>query len=127
MDTSQSMTDMKTDTAWFEESDGQLAIDVYQTETMLILKAPIAGVAKEDLEVAVTDEVVTIKGRRHDENSVRQEQYFMQECFWGSFTRSYVLPVAVDADQAQASLKDGILTIMIPKLQESKTRMIQVQ
>ena len=123
----ESSKDVIPDGEWFEDNDGQLAIDAYQTEDVVILKAPIAGVTKEELEVAVTDEVVNIKGQRHDTNAVSRESYFVQECFWGNFSRSYVLPVAVEADLAQASLKDGVLTITIPKLEKSKTRLIQVQ
>lgn len=113
--------------AWPEEYEGQLAIDAYQTEDEVVIKAPIAGVRREDLDITITDEVVTVKGERHEEGEVRRENFFAQECYWGAFARSYVLPVAVDADKATATLKDGILTIMIPKLEKSKTRQIQVQ
>lgn len=119
--------DQSTQADWFEESDGQVALDVYQTDEAVIIKAPIAGVAKEDLEVSVTDEVVTIKGTRRDLVAPGRDAYFLQECYWGSFVRSYVLPVAVDADGAQALLKDGLLTISIPKLEKTKARVIQVQ
>lgn len=112
---------------WFDDSDGQVAIDSYQTDEAVVIKAPLAGVAKEELEVSVTDEVVTIRGMRRDESAPSREAYFLQECYWGSFVRSYVLPVAVNADQAQASLKDGLLTIVIPKLEKTKARVIQVQ
>ncbi len=119
--------DLAQDSDWLEDNEGQLAIDVYQTEEAVILKTPIAGVRKEDLEVAVTDEVVTIKGSRSDETAMSRDAYFIQECYWGNFVRSYVLPVAVDADRAQAVLKDGMLTITIPKLERSKTRQVQIQ
>ncbi len=112
---------------WFEDMEGQLALDAYQTEDAVIIKAPIAGVNKEDLEIAVTDEVVTIKGTRQDVTAANRDGYFVQECYWGNFVRSYVLPVSVDADRAQAALQNGMLTITIPKLEKSKTRMIQVQ
>lgn len=115
------------DGEWFDEADGQLALDVFQTDDTVILKAPIAGVMKDDLEVSVTDEVVTIKGSRHEDVPVNREGYFLQECYWGSFGRSYVLPVAVDADRAQAALKDGMLTITIPKLEKTKARLIAIQ
>lgn len=119
--------DVNTQSDWFEDSDGQVALDVYQTDEAIIIKAPIAGVAKEDLEVSVTDEVVTIKGTRNDSATTSRDAYFLQECYWGGFVRSYVLPVAVDADLAQALLKDGLLTITIPKLEKTKARIIQVQ
>ena len=109
-----------------DDYEGQLAIDVYQTDDDIILKAPIAGVQPEDLEVAVTDDTVTVKGERHDEQAQSRDSYFCQECYWGSFSRSYILPVAVDADKAEASLKNGVLTIRIPKLEKSRARSITV-
>ena len=111
---------------WFEDTEGQLAIDAYQTDEVLIIKAPIAGVKDADLEVSITDAVVTLKGVRHDPTAPTRDAYFVQECYWGSFVRSYVLPIAIDADQAQAVLKDGMLTITIPKLERSKPRLIPI-
>lgn len=109
-----------------DDYEGQLAIDAYQTDDDIIIKAPIAGVQASDLEVSVTDEMVTIKGERHDESAQSRDNYFCQECYWGSFSRSYVFPVAVDADKSEAKLKDGLLTIRVPKLEKSRARSIQV-
>ena len=112
---------------WLEEYEGQLAIDAYQTTDNVIIKAPIAGVSPEDLEISITDEVVSVKGERKDEGVVDKDSYFCQECYWGSFSRSYILPVAVDASKADASLKNGILTISIPKQEKTKTRVLKVK
>lgn len=112
---------------WMEEVEGQLAIDVYQTPDHLILKAPIAGVRQEDLDVSITEEQVTIRGERHDRHEHEVEGYLLQECYWGSFSRTFPLPVAVVADQAQARLIDGVLTISIPKAASSKARTVTVQ
>ena len=114
------------DEGWLEEYEGQLAIDAYQTNEYVIVKAPIAGVKPQDLEISITDEVVTVRGQRHQDVDSTQADYFCQECYWGSFSRSYVLPIQVDADKAQASLKDGILTITIPKQEKAKTRILKV-
>ena len=111
---------------WFEEYEGQLAIDAHQTPDAVVVKAPIAGVKPQDLEISVTDEILSVKGHRSQENAVEQADYFCQECYWGAFSRTYVLPVPVDADKAQANLKDGILTITIPKQEKSKTRVIKI-
>lgn len=119
------MAEEKTD--WLEEYEGELAIDVYQTDEAIVIKAPIAGVKAEDLEISITDEVVNIKGERKEEGKVKKEDYLTQECFWGPFSRSYVLPLAVVSDKAQASLKDGILTITIPKLSASKTKVLKIK
>jgi HSP20 family protein len=116
---------------WLEEEtedyEGQLAIDVYQTEDDVIVKAPMAGVKPENLDVSITDEVLTIKGSRSQEKEINKENYFAQECYWGSFSRSYLLPVAIDPDSAQAHLKNGILTVTIPKQSKTKTRAIKVK
>lgn len=112
---------------WMEEYEGQLAIDVYQTPEEMIIKAPIAGVAPEDLEISITDEVVTVRGQRRDGQDISRENYFCQECYWGAFSRSYVLPIAVDSENARANLKDGILTIAIPKQEKTKTHLLKVE
>ncbi len=112
---------------WMEDYEGQLAIDVYQTDNDVVIKAPIAGVKREDLEISITDEVVNIKGERKESEAIVRENYLAQECYWGSFSRSYTLPIPVAADKASASLKNGILTIAIPKLETTKTKTIEVK
>jgi HSP20 family protein len=111
---------------WLEEYEGQLAIDAFQTNDAVVVKAPIAGVKPQDLEISVTDEVLHVRGHRKQESQEDQDSYFVQECYWGSFSRSFVLPVPVDADKAQANLKDGILTVVIPKQEKSKTKVIKI-
>lgn len=120
--------DLTNENDWMEEEDfgGQLAIDAYQTNEDVIIKAPIAGVHPDDLDLSITDESVTIRGERRENQELQKDNYFCQECYWGSFSRTYMLPVAVDPDKAQASLKNGILTINIPKLEKTKTRKIKV-
>lgn len=125
--TSTETSDLTHESDWFDDSEGQLALDVYQTDEAVIVKAPIAGVKRGDIEVSVTDEVVTIKGSRQNTAQISRDGYFVQECYWGNFARSYVLPVAVDADRAQAFLENGMLSLTIPKLEKSKARVIEVQ
>lgn len=111
-----------------EEFEGQLAVDVYQTKDKIIVKAPIAGVKPEDIDVAISEDVVTIRGDRKDEFAVEKDNYYVQECFWGSFSRSVILPTSTVAEKAEASLKDGVLTIQIPKVvQEDKIKKIKVK
>lgn len=112
---------------WLSEDEGQLAIDAYQDDESVIIKAPIAGVSIEDLEISITDEVVTIRGVRKSDDSVSKESYIVQECYWGAFSRSYILPISVDAAKAEATLKSGILTIRIPKQEKVRTRVLKVQ
>lgn len=112
---------------WMEDYEGQLAVDVYQTDDNIVLKAPLAGVRPEDLELSITDEVVTIKGERKEIEEIKRESYLCQECYWGIFARSYVLPVPVTSEKAQASLKNGILTITIPKQEKTKAKKIEIK
>lgn len=128
MDTqNQNTPAVQTNPDWMEEYEGQLAVDVYQTGDDIVLKAPIAGVKPENLEITITDEVINIKGQRSQTEEIQRENFFAQECYWGSFSRSYVLPMAVSSDKATASLKNGILTIRIPKLEKTKTRTIEIK
>lgn len=112
---------------WMKDYDGQLAVDAFQTEEAVIINAPIAGVKPDGLEVSITDETITIKGERKQTTEIRQEDYFAQECYWGSFTRSLSLPPGVKAQKSKASLKNGVLTITIPKEEKSKTQVLKIE
>ena len=107
--------------------EGQLTIDVYQTESDIVIKSTIAGVKPEDLDVAINNDMVTIRGERKNEEMVTSENYYYQECYWGSFSRSVVLPVDIISEKAEASLKNGILTIRLPKADTNKVKRIQVR
>jgi HSP20 family protein len=109
--------------------DGQLAIDVYQTPTDIIIRAPIAGVAKpEDIEIHIAHDVVTIRGERKPDVKVAQNDYLYQECYWGKFSRSVVLPQEVDAEAAVANFsRNGILSLRLPKLVRERARKISVR
>lgn len=110
-----------------EDAEGQLTVDVYQTAESIVVKSTIAGVKPDDLDVSITNDMVTIRGtRRHDEE-VTEEDFFYRECYWGSFSRSIILPVDIVADKAEASLKDGILTIRIPKADALLTKKVKVR
>ncbi len=109
------------------DGEGQLTIDVYQTPEDIIIKSTIAGVKPEDLDVSINNDMVTIKGERKLEEEVSQDDYYYQECYWGAFSRSVVLPTDILADKAEASLKNGILTIKLPKAAKDQTKKIQVR
>lgn len=110
-----------------DEQEGQLTVDVYQTPDAIVIKSTIAGVKPEDLDVSITNDMVTIRGsRRHDEET-QEEDYFYRECYWGSFSRSIILPVDIVAEKADASLKDGILTIRVPKADSLVTKKVKVR
>jgi HSP20 family protein len=108
------------------EAEGQLAVDVYQTEDELVVQSTIAGVKNEDLEISIEEDVLTIAGERK-QPSDEEREYFVQECFWGRFSRKIILPVEVNVDKAKASLKDGILTVRIPKVAKERKKKILVE
>jgi HSP20 family protein len=99
-----------------EEFDGQLAVDVYQTKDSVVIKAPIAGVKADDIDISISEDVITLRGERKEETEVDREHYYVQECYWGSFSRSVILPTSCVAEKATAALKDGVLTVAIPKV-----------
>lgn len=110
---------------WFE-SEGQLAIDVYQTENDLVIQSAIAGVKTEDLDISIEGDVITIKGKR-EKPITESGDYFTQECYWGSFSRQLILPVEVDPNRIEASMKEGILTVRLPKIERERKRKIVVK
>ena len=111
---------------WLSEYEGQLTIDMYQTKDNVIIKSTIAGVKPEDIDVTIANDMVTIRGERKRDFDASSEDYFYQECYWGSFSRSVVLPVDVDIDNVGADLKDGILTVILPKAAKAKAKKIRV-
>jgi len=112
---------------WAGDSEGQLTIDVYQTDNDIVIKSTIAGVKPEDLDVSINNDMVTVRGDRKNEEKVESENYYYQECYWGTFSRSVILPVEIIADKAEATMKNGILTVRLPKADTTKTKRIQVR
>ncbi len=120
-------TPIEGDEDWMaEDVEGQLAVDVYQTKDNVVIKAPIAGVTPDKIDIEVAEDVVTIRGERVEEKEVDREHYYVQECYWGAFSRSVILPTSTVAEKAAASLKDGVLTITIPKVAQNKVKKIKV-
>lgn len=113
--------------AWDDEPvAGQLAVDVYETKEKLFVKGRVAGVNKNELDVSISDNTLTIKGTLSSGTEDGVENYFLQECYWGEFSRSIVLPVPVKEDEIEAVLKDGVLTISFSKLKQDTVKKIQV-
>ncbi len=98
------------------ETEGQLAIDVYQTEKKIIVKSTIAGVNPEDLKISLHHDLLTIKGSRSSDTEISENDYLYRECYWGSFSRSIILPTEVDSKRVEAELENGILTISLYKI-----------
>ena len=122
--TTQNAEDKK-DNEWLD-GEGQLTVDVYQTENDLVVQSAIAGIKVEELDVLIEDDLVTIKGNRP--NPLQESgDYFIEECYWGPFSRKIILPVEVDSTRADAAMKDGILTIRIPKIQREKKKKVAIK
>lgn len=113
---------------WEEEDavPGQLAVDVYETKERLVVKGRVAGVNKSDLDVSIADNTLSIRGTLSAGNEDDVENYFVQECYWGEFSRSIALPVPVKEDEIEAVLKDGVLTISFTKVKQDSVKKIQV-
>jgi len=109
-----------------EESEGELAVDLYQRPNEVILRAMVAGVKPEDLDVAITREMITIKGKRDREKQSAVDDYSHKELYWGAFSRSLVLPDEVDVDSSEANVQNGLLTIRLPKIDKKKTQKLRI-
>jgi HSP20 family protein len=116
------------DDEWDEDESvpGQLAVDVYETREKLVVKARTAGVNKSDLDVSISDNQLTVRGTLSSGSEEGVENYFLQECYWGEFSRTIALPVPVKEEEIEAVLKDGVLTISFVKLQQDTIKKIQV-
>ncbi len=117
------------DTDWLNKDyeDGELAVDVYQDKNNIYVKSTIAGVNIEDIDITIHNDMLTIRGKREKEKEKEGTDYFYQECFWGNFSRSIILPVEVKADKIDAYLKEGVLTIILPKVKAVKSNKIKVK
>lgn len=111
---------------WFEP-EGELAIDVYQTDKDIVVQTAVAGVRPEALDISVENDVVTLRGVRKNPNGEEEKQYLHQECFWGPFSRQVFLPEQVDVKNVEAVMRDGVLTIRLPKLEREQTKKVKVE
>ena len=110
-----------------EPGAAQLTVDVYQTDSDIIIRALVAGVKPEDLDVAITRDMVTISGKRVEQKEVDEDGYVYRELYWGAFARTIVLPAEVDVDMAEASEKHGLLTIKLPKINKDRQTKLKVR
>ena len=116
--------------AWQDSEDdfpGQLAVDAYETDEKLIIKARTAGVNKEDLDVSISDGILTISGTLSSGDETNATNWHIQECYWGEFSRTLALPVPVKEDEVEAVLKDGVLTISFSKIKQEQAKKITIQ
>lgn len=120
-------SDFSNSEPFFGEAEGQLTIDVFQNPDEIIIQSTVAGVSPEDLSIDITSESVSIKGKRERREKVKEDDFFYQECYWGRFSRSIILPEEINPDKSEAELKDGILTIRLPKLNRDKSKRVKIK
>ncbi len=122
-------TEEPKDDEWIGEEyeEGQLSIDVYQTSKAIMVKSTIAGVKPEDIDISINNDMLTVRGKRQMDTKIKEENYLYRECYWGSFSRSIILPVEVEAEKIDAALENGVLTITLPKAKISKQISIKVK
>ena len=110
-----------------EEEEGQLTVDVYNTSSDIIVKTMVAGVKPDDLDVAISRDSVTIRGHREEDRTVSSDDYVHRELYWGSFSRTVMLPEEIDVDEAEAVEKFGLLILKLPKLDKHKSTKLKVR
>jgi HSP20 family protein len=114
--------------SWLDTpEEGELAVDVYQTPSEIVIKTMVSGVKPEDLNIAITREMVTIKGKRESVREINDDNYFQRELYWGAFSRTILLPAEVEVEEAEAIEKHGLLTIRLPKIDKDKTSSLKVK
>ena len=109
------------------ETEGQLAVDMYQTTSEIVVKTMVAGVKPEDLDIAITRDMITIKGKREETRDFSDDDFFHKELYWGSFSRTIILPQEVEVEDAEATNKNGLLTIKLPKLDKKRQAKLKVK
>lgn len=107
--------------------EGQLLVDIYQTPISFIIESHVAGIEPESLDVSIAPENISIRGKRRKKEKIEDNEYLLRECFWGRFARSVILPQQIDPDKSHASLKNGILKIVLPKLSRQKHKKLEVR
>ncbi len=114
---------------WLEEDtgEGELAVDVYQTAREIIIKTMVAGVKREDLDISITRDMVTVKGRRNEEAGISEQDYFHKELYWGAFSRTVLLPHEIEIEGAEAIETQGLLIIKLPKIDKERQTKLRVR
>jgi HSP20 family protein len=109
------------------DTEGELSVDVFQSPTQIVIKTMVAGVRPEDLDIDITRDMVTIRGKREESVEIHDHDYFHKELYWGSFSRTVMLPEEIEVQEAEAVEKHGLLTIKLPKIDKSKQNKLKVK
>ncbi len=107
--------------------EGQLPVDVHQTPSEIVIRAFVAGVRPDELSISISRDMVVLEGSRMEREQISEPDYFTRELFWGSFTRTILLPQEIDVDNSVASAKDGLLTLILPKLDKARQTKLRVK
>jgi HSP20 family protein len=110
-----------------EEEEGELPIDVYQTDSEIIIQAFVAGVRPDELQISITRDTMTLKGKRQVAGNIDDDEYFIRELYWGTFSRTVELPAEVEPEEAEAVEKHGLIIIKLPKIDKQKRASIRVK
>ena len=110
-----------------DSGEGHLTVDVFQKPEEIVIKAIVAGVRPDDLDVSITRDMVTIRGKREEHKEVERDDYFYKELYWGSFSRTILLPQEIDVELAEAQEKHGLLTIRLPKIDKGRQTKLKVR
>ena len=110
-----------------ESEEGELTVDIYEKDDVIVIQSTVAGVKPEDLEVSITSETVCIKGTRQPADRVAEEHYYYKELFWGTFARTVILPEEIDENHTEASLKHGLLTVSLPKKKKGIMQKVKIR
>ena len=115
--------------SWMEEEneEAELTVDVFQTPTEIIVQTMVAGVKPEDLELIISRDIITIRGKREESRTIDEDNYFTKELYWGTFSRTISLPQEIDPEEAEAVEKHGLLTVKLPKIDKEKKTNIKVK
>ena len=117
----------KKELKWEEDMEAELTVDVYQTTSDIIVQTMVAGVQPDNLSIVITRDSITIKGKREENKSINSENYFVQELYWGTFTRTISLPEEVDPEEAEAIEKHGLLIIKLPKIDKDRETKLKIK
>lgn len=117
----------KKELEWNDEQEAELTVDLYETPTDIIVQTMVAGVQPENLSITITRDMIIIKGKREENQSIKEDNYFVQELYWGSFSRTISLPEEVDPEEAEAIEKHGLLIIKLPKINKGKETKLKVK
>lgn len=109
------------------DEEGELTVDIFDDGDYVVIQAIVGGVKPEDIDVQVTDDMVTIRGKRQRTQEIRDEHFFYRELYWGSFSRSIILPQEIVSDEAEASMKNGLLTVKLPKRDRNRAQKLRVK